>query len=221
MKYQKIPSVLGVVLGIKNFGKSYFVKKYLIPKFKKKKPVVVLDLTGEYKAEFPGKNYRDFPEFYECCKNAGGIVQGVHTVAWTRTGKNGTAVRLIKFIRKMEVPVTLVLEEAHVLFNTSMINRNVKESLNEVCFLGAHYGIDTILCAQRAASLSTNVRSQADFFVTFKQKEAADLNYLRQKQEAPPETAETVAKLQKKQFFSIGTAPDGFNEIKINQVNEL
>lgn len=183
---------------------------YLIPVLAKSKPVLVLDVTGEYE----GKIYQDFDEFFRYVKTTGGIEKGVHVLRWK---KQETAIRLIHFVRKMEVPVSLVLEEAHILFNDSELHKAVKTPLRELCFLGRHFAIDTILCSQRPASLPPNVRSQAQFFVSFKQKERADIDYLRQKSE----TAVKVAELKQKQFFSIGEQPKGFSEIKINEVNQL
>lgn len=218
MKYTKIPSVLGVVNGIKDHGKSFFVKTYLIPKFAEKKPVIVLDITGEYAAEFPEYVYNSFEEFFDGIYQAEGIKRGVHVLRWKKTGE---AVRLIRFLRYIEKPVSLILEEAHILFKNSTIHRQIKEHLVEICFMGAHYGIDAILLSQRAASLPPDVRSQAQFFVSFKQKEQADLDYLRKKGGASDNTCQIVANLKKYEFFSIGEQPTGFSEIKINEVNQL
>lgn len=217
-KYKKIPSVLGVVLGIKHHGKSTFIKDYLIPKLREKKPVVVLDPTGEFAAKFPELASDTWEQFIENLSAAGGFQKGVHVLKWK---SNQAAINLIKFIRAIEPPVSLILDECHMLFDNSIIYTAVKNELTEVCFMGSHYGLDTILCTHRAYNLSINARSQSDFIVSFRQKEHADLEYLRKKGDAPADVKEKVAGLDKHQFFSIGEQPEGFTEIKINKVNKL
>lgn len=219
--YTKIDSCLGVVCGIKHQGKSYLIKNYLIPKFRELKPVIVLDVTGEYAADFPAFTYRNFWEFFEQSEGIEALKKGVHVIKFK---ENKTAILLINWLRKMEKPVTVIFEEAHMLFNHSEINKAVKNPLSELCYLSAHYGTDTILSTQRAANLDINVRSQADFFVTFRQKERADLEYLRQKQVAPDGVNKTIAKLKEKQFFTIAAAedvPERFTELKPNKINQL
>lgn len=213
--------IFGVINGMTGQGKSYFVKEYLIPKLKKQKPVVVLDIAGEYEGEI----YQNFLEFYEVIKRFGGIPAGVHVVRWTR---QETPINLIRFLRHIQkpavnqtVPVSLILEEAHLLFSQRAVHSKIKSELHDICFLGRHYMMDTILLSQRPAKLTPDIRSQAHFFVSFKQKERADLDYLREKQEAPDNTKQVVANLAKRQFFSIGDQPKGFKEIKINEINEL
>lgn len=210
--------IFGVVNGISGFGKSYFLKNYLIPELVKHKPVLILDITGEY-SELPGAAvYQNFPEFLQRLTDGGGKLQRrPHVFLWN---KNQTAIDLIRFVRFIEKPVGLVLEEAHVLFNDSDLSKKIKTPLQEVTFLGRHYEIDSILCTQTPFCLPKNVRTQAQFFVSFRQNEPADLEYLRKKDPAAPDV---VKNLSEKEFYSIGfkSVEDKLSQIKINKVNQL
>lgn len=210
----KAGRIFGVINGMADQGKSYLIKKYMLPKLVKERPVLALDVIGEY----PGEQYQDFEEFFQYVKKTGGIEKKIHAIKWTT---QETAINLIRFVREMEVPVCLILEEAHILFNNSDIKKGIKKALPEICFLGAHFGFTVFLCTQRPKSLPTDVRSQCDFIVSFKQTEAADLEYLRKKGGAPEDAKEIIANLNQKQFFTIGEQPKGFNELKTNKVNQL
>lgn len=207
--------IFGVVNGKADMGKSYLVKEYLIPKFRKKMPVVVLDIIGEYE----GDKFNGFDEFVNQVKTDGGLEKGrVYVVRWTET-RDGY--NLVNFLRKMEWEHAFIVEEAHMFFRNSTIQKHVGERFNELCFMGAHHGFNIILCTQTPYSLDVDVRSQCQFIVSFRQTEQRDLIYLGQKAGAPEDTKTKVASLEPRQFFSIGTQPKGYDEIKINEVNQL
>lgn len=207
--------IFGIVNGKADMGKSYFVKQYLIPKLAKKMPVIVLDIIGEYE----GENYKGFDEFVKQVIKDDGLEAGrVYVVQWTATRD---AYNLANFLRVMEWEHAFIVEEAHMFFNNSKIKKEVGERFNELCYMGAHYGFNIILCTQTPYTMPPDARTQCQFIVSFKQTEQRDLVYLRQKVGAPDNTGEIVANLKPKQFLSLGTQPKGFDEIKINGVNQL
>jgi len=210
--HKKHGRIFGIVNGMTDQGKSYFNKNYLIPKIKKHRPVIVLDVVGEY----DGQQFTSFEKFERLVLDRGSYPSGVSVIKFD---KERTAKKIIKFIRHNETPVCFVIEEAHMLFD--ILDSKTKTKLQEICYLGAHHGFSVILSTQQPKSLSKSVRTQADFIVSFKQTEPADLNYLRKKSGSNKDCREIVASLQKKQFYCIGKRPKGFDEIKINEVNKL
>lgn len=210
--------LFGVVNGISGYGKTYFLMNYLIPELLKKKPVLILDIIGEF-GELKGANvYQNFNEFLKYLESTGGkLERKPHVFLWK---ENRTAIHLIKFVRYIEKPVAIVLEEAHVLFNDSDLKKKIKKPLGEITFMGRHYEIDSILCTQSPYCLPKNVRTQAQFFVSFRQEERADLDYLRARD---PKAPDIVSSLAKKEFYSLGLKEDvkDLKQIKINQVNQL
>lgn len=73
---------------------------------------------------------------------------------------------------------TLVLEEASTIFTR---NQTLPPWMRRHVFLGRHRNVQTVISAQRAATIPIDVRSQSRRVVTFRQEEPADLQWLRAK----------------------------------------
>jgi DNA helicase HerA-like ATPase len=212
---QKMNRIYGIVCGMSGMGKSYLVKNYLIPKLADKKPVIILDILGEYDGDFVHENFADF---FNHIKKHGKLFTAVHVIRW----KSDTdAINTIQLIRSLEKPISFVVEEGHVLFTDSDLKKSVKKSLKEITMFGRHHGIDTILCTQRPSNLTADVRSQAQFTIFFRLNDRADLDYARQKGGKGDHIEKTVAKLEKRQYYVTGRKPKGYSKLKINQVNSL
>lgn len=218
---KEIPSFLSVICGTKDHGKSTFVKEYLLPKMAAIKPVVILDMAGDYPYDFMHEGTQ---EFFKHLAENGGIKTGIHNINWINYKQD--PIQLLEWVaeqgrgRDRKLPISLILDEGHILFGKSL-KKYIEEPFSQGCFMGAHFGMDTVICTQRPYSLSPDVRSQADFMVSFKLKEPADLEYLRKKQESPDNVVEVVANLNKYEFFSIGDRPQGLDAVKINEINKL
>lgn len=213
-KHTKAGRIFGIVNGMPDMGKTTFIQQYLIPKISQKRPVIILDPVGEYE----GNRFDDFSHFENAVYDLKKYPPGVNVIKFDQ---QIIAKKLIHFVRHNETPAALIFEEAHMLWDGSILDKVTREKLNQICFMGAHYGFTVILSTQKPKSLSTTCRSAANFIVSFKQTEPASLDYLRKKGGAPKETGKKIASLKEYQFYSIGTKPKGFEEIKINQINQL
>lgn len=187
------------------------MKEYLIPKLAENKPVIVLDILGEYE----GNIYEGFEDFMGTIREEKELSQEVHVVRWY---SSNDAINTIRFVRHLEAPVSLVVEESHVLWTDSDLKKAVKKPMKEITMFGRHHGIDSILCSQRPSNIDTDVRSQAQFTVFFKLIDRADLEYARQK---GADSAKAIENLSKTEFFTTGIVPDDLSQLKRNEVNSL
>lgn len=205
--------IFGIVCGMSGKGKTHFITEYLIPELlKRQKPVIALDLMDEY----PGTPLQGFSGLVEHIrKNDNRLDSGLYAV---KTKTSMDTINTLRLIRAAEQPVSVIIEEAHILFSDTDIKKQLKNTLQEITLYGRHYEIDTILSSQRPNLLSTTMRSQAQFFVSFRQEERADLEYLAVRS---PLAAEKIATLAKKEFFTFGDPPDGFSEMKTDKINQL
>lgn len=205
--------IFGIVCGMSGYGKTFFIQNYLLPSLLKRgKPVIIIDVMNEYKGHSV-EGFKGLVRYIQ--KNDNRLFDIAYSV------KNRTAadtINTLRLIRAAEQPVSVIIEEAHILFSDPDIKKQLKNTLQELTLYGRHYEIDVILSSQRPNLLSTTVRSQAQFFVSFRQEERADLDYLAVRSTL---AAEKIATLGKKQFFTFGDPPDGFHEMKQNKINQL
>lgn len=210
-----------LVSGQSGTGKSYFVKKYLLPKLATQKPVIVFDVLGEYAGQRAKdvpknwKSYSSFSDFLESVKDSKVIKKEVHVIAWKT---HSDVIQGIKFFRKLEKPVSLVFEEMHSLFTNPELKKAVDEPITQLTMYGRHFEIDCILITQRPKNIPTNLRSQIPFAVSFAQTLGSDIDSL---EEITDGVGKFIVELPKYNYYAFGERPKLFNEIKLNQTSKL
>lgn len=206
--------IFGLVTGQSGTGKSYLVKKYLIPELAKEKPVFVFDLLNEYQ-DIADYYYNDFIDFINQVSESGLLMPGVHVMAWKT---DETIINAIHFFRRLEKPVSLVFEEMHSLFNDPDLKREVGKPLKEMTFYGRHHNVDFIMITQRPRSLSTDLRSQIPFVLSFRQTLSTDVDCL---EEIDKKAGSKVVDLDDFYFYAFGEIPDKLKKIKKEKVQKL
>lgn len=203
--------IFALVAGQSGTGKSFFVKNYAIKQLVKHKPVIIFDVLNEY-----GKLGLSFPGFREFLKHVAksGISKKIYVISWK---SDEDIIAGIKFFRKLEAPVSLVFEEMHSLFTDANLRRETEKALKEITFYGRHYEIDCILITQRPKSLPTNLRSQIEFCVSFRQTLTADIEALK---EINPGFSE-IAELENYYYYAEGNKPATFAALKTSKPDIL
>ena len=190
------------VFGRSGSGKTHLIVNTVIPGLQKKqKPIVIFDLMQEYpeqlrKAKIKNVNvFSSFSDFREKILKSKKI-SGVNVIAWK---SDQDIVHGIKAFFYLKIPVCLIFEEIHTLYN-SELQRRIDVELKGLTFYGRHYNIDICMIAQRPKSLNTNTRSQLDFAISFHQHLEADIQALST---IDKKSAEKVMDLQESREFVI------------------
>jgi hypothetical protein len=152
------------VCGKKGFGKTSFVKKELIPKWKR---VVVLDSLG---FEYPYKAADSIGEFADNLK--ANVEQ--ESFYLTYNPLDNREEEFFKFCLVL-TSCLIVVEETDLFCTTSQID----PSLDRLIRYGRHRKLDLVFLSRRPAEVHRNVTAQADVIVSFKQTEPRDLEYFR------------------------------------------
>jgi DNA helicase HerA-like ATPase len=203
--------IFGVITGKSGTGKSELIKRYIIPKLLTKKPVFIFDVLNEYEGD---EMFLNFDAFFEYLEEKKEIENKKYVIKWR---SDETVIDAIKFFRFIEQPVALVFEEAHELFSKGLYTK-LKKELNQITKYGRHFEIDVIFCTQRPKDLSTNIRSQAQFFTSFLQTEEADLDYLEKYNR---NFSKNVGLLKKFNYISEGNIPTLLKNLKENKKMQL
>lgn len=185
--------IFHIITGQSGTGKSYLLKNYVIPNLANRKPVIIFDLMNEYQ-NIADHIHGSFEDFYTFTKDNGDI-RGINCIKWK---KKSDIIKGLRFVEEMRVPMSVVLDEAHTLYNSRYFSA-CRPSLESITLHGRHYNVDTILSTQRPIMLDTTARSQADFITSFYQQERRDVDYLRQMSEKFGQ----VAELQKHHYITV------------------
>jgi hypothetical protein len=187
--------IQATVLGKSGYGKSHFIKHYIIPRLVSQgKPVLIVDTMNEYES---GHAHNGFRSFVSEVRRSGRIRAGINVV---KCKSDADCYALFEFVRRLELPVSFIIEEADKFCNPYQIDPNLKALIN----YGRHWGVDMIFVARRMAALNRDVTAQSDFIVTFAQTEKNDLVGLSNYTDNP----EAVKALSKRQFLAFGDYPD-------------
>jgi len=168
------------IFGKQGSGKSFLVKKYVIPTLAKgDKPIFVIDTTGEYTSQGKDVNYKTdqvFQNTLEMCQflveNKGTPGPGIYVLA-SRSNEDCQA--FFEIINTAQIPCSVIVEEADKFCSSHNIDKN----LGNLIDYGRHFDCDLVFLARRAAKVHKDVTSQADCIVSFRQTELNDIKPLR------------------------------------------
>lgn len=201
----KIERILTQVAGISGMGKSYLVKKKLIPAIWEHQPIVIFDKMGEY----AGKNAKDsdkkwksygsiFSFLAEIEKN--GALSGVNVIECTTLTDYDHGIR---FIASAELPVCIVLDEAHFIFDEPTL-KNLSQTIKNIARFGRHKNMSLVLISQRIMDVPPDVRSQFEGLISFKQAEKGDIDSLKSK---GWQGVEKILDFDRREFEIFGVIP--------------
>lgn len=201
MKKKPIEGTQGLIAGKKRQGKSFFVKKELIPRLKEVKPVVVLDRKHEY----AGRNkvdscsswnvFKSSKEFFNSAIESGKI-SGVNIVLCNSDIDYNLA---INFIKKLEKPISLIIDEAWDIYISPEFKRARSAAVGLARF-GATFGIDSIMITQRTMDVPKDIRTQFDWLISFRQGGKGDTDAIEEMGFDNGESARDLGKREKVLF---------------------
>ena len=176
--------ILSMLNGVSGYGKSYFAKNKLIPVLAKIAPVIIFDKNSEY----AGKNKKDVPKnagwksyssiFSFLKKNADSqSFGGVHVIECTHTHDYTHG---INFFYALKLPVTLIIDEGHFIFDEPEL-KNLAAVIKNIARFGRHSGLGLVMISQRSMDIPPDVRSQFDSVISFHQTEPADVQHLKKR----------------------------------------
>lgn len=203
----------GLIAGQTRMGKSYFTKKVFIPALEKFKPVVVLDRQEEYRGRHQvdhnksWKHCRGFDGFLKALFESEGILSGVNVIT---CNSDIDYIKSLQFIKELQRPVSLVIDEAHDIF----LDRDLYEAKKPFVKLiryGAKFGIDVIIITQRTYDVIPDIRSQFEWLISFHQKHEDDIKAISS---FGWDDSEAVRDLEEREFEIFGTIPE---HLKIQQ----
>lgn len=199
-----------LVAGISGMGKSYFVKKVLIPILVKFKPVIIFDRKEEYAGRFAKDHdkswngYSGIVDFFRTIQQQKRITKQVHVI---NCQEDSDYISGLQFFLHLKAPVTLVLDEAHDLF----LDKNfydAKASLVKMVRYGRSYGVDIVLISQRTKDIPPDIRSQFLGAISFKQTHQDDVKALS---ERGWNEAEKILDLKPRSYQLFGELPKHIN----------
>lgn len=204
----------GIICGMSGMGKTWLMEKYIIPAMQKMKPVLLLDLESEY--EVPGAViHAGMNGFINYMLEKKAITDHVHVIRWETDQDAFFLLHLIWGVRK---PLCLIVEEAHILFTDPEIAKDVKPYIKNIVARGRKYGLDVLLCTQRPFDIPPYIRSQINFYTTFRQEEKGDLEYLKSR---GSEVVETIGSLPPHHFYTLGQVPKHLAKLTPNKKTKI
>lgn len=204
--------LLTQVAGISGMGKSYWVKNELIQKIKEYQPVIIFDKMNEYAGagakDVPEKwnNYQSIHDFLSKL-TSGGTLKGVHVIQCRSINDYDCGIR---FFDSLGMPVALVLDEAHFIFDEKKLS-HLADTIKNLARFGRHKGISLVLISQRIKDIPTDVRSQFTGLISFRQNEPADVDTLKKK---GWKDVEKILALKEREYLIFGELPKGFKKTK-------
>lgn len=198
------------VIGKSGYGKSYFVKKILIPLLLKiwKKPIIILDIKQEYAGKravdhsSSWNEYSGWNEFVESVTAAKKIPVDVHVIKTDAKTENYTD--CLNGLMNAAIPATVIFEEAYNLKNSDF-RKNVFSSVMDVARRGRSFGIDLIVVSQRPNDMHPDIRSQMDGIISFFQDHPDDVKHIESKDY---EAGQKVNSLKKREYVLAGDLPE-------------
>lgn len=183
------------VLGKKGHGKTTLIKNRLIPRYDK--PIFILDSNGEYSQ---GLIFRDSKDFHLY------LIQG-------KTNPCGVYILRPKYPEDSENffkiayaigNLTLIIDEVDKYCSPHYISPEFRAIIN----YGRHSAINVIAAARRAARVNSDLLSQSDYLVSFRQTGKNDLDAFRKIYDG----IDGVITLNRYKYLIFG---DGVNDLDI------
>jgi Helicase HerA, central domain len=159
------------IFGKTGYGKTYFVRQLLVgevPSSLGLERVIILDMNHEYQ----GIEARDFSEVVDIVNRDGGF----RIVTRFFLTEDQLALNIDYIFRlAWEIgPVTIVCEEAYIVLE------HAREPLMRLIQQGRHAAVSLVFISPRMVDLTTSMRAQANYIITFRQSLENDLIRLRQ-----------------------------------------
>jgi len=155
-------TIIGV-FGQKGSGKSLFVKRHIIPLYKR---IIILDSLGEYEHLIT----EDIKTFAEA------IDQNYEKEYFTICYRPLDERPLLFFpIAKSQRNVLIIVEESDYYSNPYYINQHFMEIIK----YGRHHLQNMVYISRTPAEISRHMTRQTDIMISFRQIEPIDLNYFK------------------------------------------
>ncbi len=156
-------NTIWVIMGQKGSGKTQFVIRHIIPRYKR---VVILDSLGEY------RNFvtQDIKSFYQALE--ANLDREVFTICYRPLDKQPEA--FFEIVESL-TDILIVVEEADFYCSPHYIN----EHLMYLIKYGRHFTQNLVLVSRRPAEVSRQVTAQSDVVISFRQTEPNDIDYFK------------------------------------------
>lgn len=213
--------IFSLITGKPGCGKSYFIKKYIIPRLAQKKPVIIFDRMFEYDESDKDVSYKceRFNSFEDFIKSVSRIEKKIYVIQSNKLECLVNGVNFFhQFIKSTETPVSLIFEEGHFLFKIKEVKEKTINALYEISTTGRHWETDCLIVSQRPMFIDPSVRFAFTFVVAFNVTLSGDVKSL---QEIDEKSGEVVIDLPPKEFYCFGQKPELFKELKINQISKI
>lgn len=194
-----------IISGIPRQGKSYFVKKTIIPILVKKTPVFVLDMQSEY----GGKRARDANPAWTTCQGTDGLADeleanGVQKKVYVIVAeRERDFLNVLTFLWKRRKPVAILIDEAHWVYDEF---KQVAAKVKLIGRAGAKDGMSLCIITQRPYDVPPDIRNIINGGISFRLQSEADVK-IYEKDKGWPE-AENLKDLEKTEYLKLGTIPE-------------
>lgn len=163
---------ISIIFGRTGSGKSYLTKQLI----KNMDRVIIIDSLNEYNEGIIVNNLKEFATFFLQRPNIKRfkVIVRFHNNDLSKdlSDEFNILFDLIYHIGNL----TLVLEEAEIYIS----KRAEKTVFNNLIRFGRHSSISMIAIARRVTELSNNLKSQVNYFYSFKQTLPKDIEYLKE-----------------------------------------
>lgn len=178
---------LYIVLGKRGHGKTAWTRKFL----ESQKRVILLDPIRDYE----GFEYYDRNGLLDEVER---LVNEPDSTSFKIATQDKTCLDLVCNAGMILGNCWVVIEECGVHFHKGS---NMPDDMSTIVFTGRHRNCSLILTAQRAVSIPIDARSQATRFISFKQTESRDLDWL--KDYLTSEEIDELTQFQKLECFDV------------------
>ena len=155
------------VLGRAGAGKSSLIRR-LIRYGYLPAPIFVLDTMAEFR---DGLLFSGPAELIRFVAEGRPNNSGIYVC---QVSTDAEAARFWQFVRRAEMPCTIIVDEASKFCNPRQIQGELKELIN----YGRHWQSNLVLAARRPTELHRDVTAQSDAVVSFRQDEPNDVSAL-------------------------------------------
>lgn len=203
---------LGVVLGLRGAGKSRMTFDTLVPLCPA--PVFVLDTLGGDIGY--GVHYSDLHAMALDVVH-GDNHSGVYVFNSSSDIHSDAFFNVVeKIAEDGRGPITLVLDEIDKFCSSHSVN----DALDRMVRYGRRYGINILAASRRTGEINKGIRSQADFFISFKQVEPGDVKAIAERSKTGAARVNELDLWRNtgthSQFIVVGELPGRFDSIKEN-----